>query len=104
MGTVQHNAVIATTFDKESYDKVIDWVSTLNDDDKQLFVSAKSNVNGYITIILTPDGSKERRPHSDHGDALRNSFIERLNNHGWWKWIEVGYGELGQGIIRGNCE
>jgi len=104
MGTIQHNAVIATTWDNEKFDAMIEWINQLSDREKELFVARKSWVNSYRTIILTPDGSKEGWPESDAGDNLRNRFLTRLHRDGYedggncWDFVHIGYGELGISI------
>jgi len=72
---------------------------------KSLFVLGPNVTNGYRTVILVPDGSKEGWPESDDGDSTGASFIDFIekDESGFWDWIEVGYGELGQEILRGNC-
>ena len=55
-----------------------------------------------------PDGSKEGWDTSNQGDDLRQRFIEELAKDNFndgsspWDWVEVGYGEYGQKVLRGN--
>ncbi len=109
MGVENHNAVLATTWDEKRVDALVLWISGLDDNEQGLFVFSESQINGYSTIILVPDGSKEGWDDSDKGDSLRGKFIARLREDEWedgsspWDWIEVGYGEYGQKVLRGNC-
>ncbi len=107
-----HNAVIATTWNKERADSTRSWIASLSKKEQNLFMISNEKSNGYITIICGPDGSKEGRPESDAGDALRETFIQHIeedkydedNETSPWNWVEVEFGECGQKLIRGNCE
>lgn len=108
MGIMHHNAVIATTFSDQKYRDVMRWIKRRSDIEQTLFLAGEGIANNEYTIVLIPDGSKEGWEESDIGDALRQAFIERLqqdafeDNSSPWRWIEVGYGEFGQTILRGN--
>jgi hypothetical protein len=99
MGTIHHNVVIATTWDEKRFKKAIKW---LDKNSTFPYTTLDSNINGYHTIFLGPDGSKEYWASSDHADRLRDKFISFIDHEGFWDWLEVGYGELGQSILRGN--
>lgn len=114
MGIINHNAVIATTWNKAKVEAIQEWIKTLPKtedgfDPQILFQRVPSWTNGYITIILAPDGSKEGWKTSDQGDRLRNLFIERIEQDAYsdgsnsWNWIEVSFGEFGCKVIRSNC-
>lgn len=108
MGVVNHNAIIATTWSKERADAIHVWISGLTEQQQKLFVNSEGLVNQYQTFALMPDGSKEGWDASDAGDDLRELFIARLTEDNYedgsspWAWVEVGYGEFGQTVIRGN--
>jgi len=131
MGVINHNAIIATTYSKDNLDKVVEWVKELKidkditgRDPKSLFVFGSGISNDYHTVVLLPDGSKEGWPSSVLGDSLREQFIKFLDSFAdygdeeeedhpsspkdglygvsCWDWVEVGYGEFGQKILKGN--
>jgi len=58
-----------------------------------------SVVNGYGTFIVAPDGSKESRAESDHGDEMRAKVIEYLESLRYpggdtsFDYVEVLYGD-----------
>jgi hypothetical protein len=118
MGIENHNAVLATTWDREYVEIIRAWVEGLKceqllpsfHDPRRLFVFGPELINGYTTVVMLPDGSKEGWVESDYIDDLRDRFIERLEEDGYddgsnpWDWIEVGYGEYGQKVLRGNCQ
>lgn len=107
MGTVNHNAVIATTWSDEQLEKIQDWIALLPNDQHELFVVG-NEVSGYQTIVLVPDGCREGAAGSNEYDALRDRFIKQLSKVTYpdgsspWAWVEVGFGEYGQKILRGN--
>ncbi len=110
MGTINHNAIIATTWQKDLMDKAKKWIESLNEEECGLFVF-NDNVfaNSYSTIAMTTDGSKEGWEESNRGDKLRKKFIELLESKKYedgssgWSYIEVGYGEYGASIENTNC-
>jgi hypothetical protein len=109
MGVMNHNAVIVTTWSDDRANKLQTWIDEQSDRDRELIVRAGSWVNGHHSFAVLPDGSKEGWTDSDEGDALRDRFIERLSQDDYddgsspWDWVEVGFGEYGQKVLRGNC-
>lgn len=108
MGVENHNAVLATTWNRKQESRIMDFIEALAPIDKRLFVWGDSLFNGFATVIMLPDGSKEGWEDSDYYDELRDKFIKQLeackysDGSNSWKWIEVGWGEYGQKVIRGN--
>lgn len=108
MGIIQHNAVLATTWDVKQYTKAYEWIRRLDLSSQKQFLIGVPLINGEVTIVLVPDGSKEGWNSSRDGDILRASFIQFLNEQKYdngsssWKWVEVAYGELGVQIIKTN--
>ena len=105
MGTIQHNAVIATTWDEKEIRRLKKWISSLPKSWQGLFTVSSGVVNDYQTITMSPDGSKEGWSDSEMGDELRERFIAEINSpESHWEFVEVSFGELGQKIVQGNCE
>jgi len=102
MGVINHGAVIATTCLDDAADTLRAWIAGLTERDRSLFSEQRGWTNGYRTFFLGPDGSKEGWADSELGDSLRREFIEQLGDR--FEWIEVSYGEFGQGVVRGNNE
>jgi len=96
MGTIQHNVVVATTWDKKEFYKVIDWVLAVDPEYRRLFVWSNSIVNNYHTVVMCPDGSKLGWKTCDEAQVLRENFIKELGNH--WKYTTLSYGELGTSL------
>lgn len=109
MEVQNNNAVIATTWSKGEVARIKQWVDGLMEM-KSLFLVGREELNGETTIVMVPDGSKEGWPESDAGDALRDSFIAELEKANYddgsnpWDFVEVGFGEFGQKVLRGNCK
>lgn len=105
MGIINHNAIIATTYDDERAEALRDWIV---EHGLNLFAECKALVNSYHTFVLVPDGSKEGWTESDTVDTLRDGFVSRLaadqfgDGSSPWAWVEVGFGEYGQKVLRGN--
>ena len=108
MGVMNHNAVLASTWSDEHANGVKEWIAGRSEVERDLFLFGGKKVNNEQTIVLVPDGSKEGWQESENGDALRQAFIERLEQDDYedgsspWSWVEVGYGEFGQKVLRGN--
>lgn len=109
MSVINHECIIATTWSSEVIDKVSGWISTLPEDQQKLFTIIPSIHNGLQTIILGPDGSNKGWGKAMEGEILRNHFIDKLKEFDYddgsnpFYYVEVGYGEFGQKVLRGNC-
>lgn len=107
MGVINHNAIIATTWNDDEFSLIGEWIGDLKPETRALFIANK-NPFGDVTIVMTPDGSKEGWGQSDECDKIRDEFIELLNSRAYedgsnaWKYVEVSFGEYGQSIVRGN--
>lgn len=110
MGVENNNAIIATTCNKEEVVRIKEWVNRIDDFWKGLFLFGDEKVNWKTTVVMVPDGSKEGWKESDTGDRVRDDFISTLEKANYedgsnpWAWVEVGYGEFGQKVLRGNCK
>ena len=110
MGIENNNAVLATTWDEKDVCLITRWIETLPEDMARLFAVVPAISNGKITVVMCPDGSKEGWDVSNRGDIVREQFIKQLTKGTYddgsssWEWIEVGYGEYGQKVLRGNNE
>ena len=98
MGYIRHHAILVTSWSSDEIkrahaqavkcfgDKLVSWTET-------------TQINGYGTFTVIPDGSKEGWPESDQGDERRDQFIDWLNQQrhtdgsGPFAWAEVQYGD-----------
>jgi len=110
MGVENNECIIATTWSNGDMQKVKEWVATLPDNEQSLFAFLPSLVNGKQTLFLAPDGSKKGAwIEAQQGQNLRNNLVDFLKTFAYedgsnpFSFIEAGYGEYGQKILRGNC-
>lgn len=111
MGVENNEAIIATTWNDEVINKFLQWQETdILPEWRQLFAVIPSITNGKHTIIMAPDGSKKGWDTAKEGEITRDQFIRFLESFNYEDnsspidWVEVGYGEFGQKVLRGNCE
>lgn len=108
MGVENNECVAALTWKAAAMQELKEWVNTLSDEEQSLFAFVPALTNGKETAFLAPDGSKKGWGTSKQGEALRDKFIaklEQMNNAddpGYFEWVEVGWGEYGQKLLRGN--
>lgn len=95
MGHMRHNAIIVTSWDK---DLLIEAHTVAKKNFKQITPITPEAVNGYVSFLIAPDGSKEGWDHSDRGDRARATFLRWLNSRRYdddsitLDWIEVQFG------------
>ena len=93
MGYIRHNAVIVTTW--EDAEGVAAEGRRLG---LQVIGPSDEVINGYRTMLVCPDGSKEGWADSDAGDDAREQFKTwlRTQRHSdgssWLEWAEIVYG------------
>lgn len=103
-----NECVIATTRKRSAMNGLASWVLNLDETDRALFTFTE--IDGKHTLFMAPSGSEKGSDAAKHGEALRDemiSIIERFNytdGSNPFDWVEVGFGESGQRVIRGNCE
>ena len=120
MGITNHNAIIATTWKKEEFERIEEWILRLPEIEditepdgsvrtRRPFVFGPTGMtNGFRTIVMVPDGSNEGCLESGHFNDIRDRFIAEMEKANYpdgssaWKYVEVSFGELGQSIVRGN--
>lgn len=112
MGLIQHHAVLATTWSEDEVSRIRKWVDEIalrgvgGYDPRSRFLFGDRQINGFVTVVLAPDGSNEGWDDSDFGDTIRYEFIQAIrlaeydDGSSPWDWIEVGYGEAGFGVER----
>lgn len=113
MGIENNECIIATTWNNEVVEKIKKWIDEeidpAFDEFKKLFCIIPSVVNNKQTIILAPDGSKKGWETAEKGKIVRDIFIDKIESFNYedgsnpFDYVEVGYGEFGQTILRGNC-
>jgi hypothetical protein len=107
MATLQHHAVLATTWIDSRMEAIEKWVSELPHQwQRDLFTATQDLAEGmHRTMVLTPDGAVDDSVRSQEGDALRELFLARLKEDdpddgaSPWAIVEVSYGERGARIV-----
>lgn len=100
MGYIAHDAVIVTTGDhrKGGLPDIDSFRESLPPEFQPLVIGpVKSAVNGYVSYVFLPDGSKEGWDTSDEGDEYRARFVALFNQRyedGSTSdtWVAVRYG------------
>lgn len=96
MGYNRHHAIVITTFDKTLIEQALEQAEILCDQCSPIMAAP---LNGWNTILVPPDGSKEGWEESDLGDAGRAKLIEWLDSKRYddgsspFSWVEVQYGD-----------
>jgi hypothetical protein len=96
MGYMRHNSIIVSgciyKYIKDAYEKAIEIFPEVSN-------LLHSDVNGYRSFFIPPDGSKEGWYGSNLGDDKRHRFIEWLKGQNYedgsspFSWVEVQYGD-----------
>ena len=109
MGIENNECIIATTQNSDAVDSIKQWIETLDKDWQKLFIVLPSMVNLNQTIVFAPDGSKKGWGTANIGKKVRDIFIEKIeafdnaDGSNPFDYVEVGFGEYGQKVLRGNC-
>jgi len=110
MGVENNECVIATTWNSEAMGNIKQWVLTLSEQEQSLFVFVPGLTNGKETLFLAPSGSKKGWDMDKEVKHLRDVIISYIKLYDYedgsspFTWVEVGYGEYGQKVLRGNCK
>ncbi len=95
MGYIRHHAIIVTGYSPEAdlggnieHAQIAAEVVF-----GEKFPIQRSTTNGYASIFIHPDGSKEGWQTSDNGNKNRKQFLEWLEKQpAEYAWVEVEYG------------
>lgn len=111
MGTVFHDAIIITSWDKEAIAAAVEKAADLG---LPVTGPVRSEVNCYLTLFVQPDGSKlgwaDRKASESKRISfefwLRTAFIHE-DGSGPFEWVAVRYGsdhagEVGSAVVTGS--
>ncbi len=88
MGYFKHHAIVLTSWKDEDIGSVENKLKEM----ELKYIGPGSSMNGYITITVIPDGSKEGWPESERGDKKRKEFIDWLKAGSLYvEWAEISY-------------
>ena len=91
MGYIRHNAIIVTSWNEKAIESAVEKAREIG---LQILGPSNQATNGYRSILVCPDGSKEGWEESDQGDQRRAKFRDFLNGDGSTNldWVEIAYG------------
>ncbi len=91
MGYIRHDAIIVTAWDSERIAKAAAKADELGLRRTEI---VDSKTNGYASMMIVPDGSKEGWADSDEGEIARAAWIKwaRESDDMWMDWALVNYG------------
>lgn len=92
MGYVLHHAIVATCWQDGAAEKLRDHAESVGAE----ALVGKEQTNGYRTVCITPDGSKEGWDASEEGNKQRRQIVEWLRTNAdetYFEWCEVKYGD-----------
>jgi len=95
MGYIKHDAIIVTSWDGDLLQEAAKKAQQCG---LRIIGPSGEAFNGYKSMLVCPDGSKEGWTESDEGDSKRADFIEYLNsirhkdNSSPLEWVAVSYG------------
>lgn len=97
MGYMRHHVIIVTTYGEhaqKAYDAALDVFGAT-----RLSPLCASELNGYLSFFVVPDGSKEGWKDSDDGDVRRARFKDWFRDQCYedgsspYDWCECMYGD-----------
>ena len=95
MGLIQHDCLIYTGCGEAGHKKAKKFLQKRAD--KKFFALSPLMVNGYWTLFVFPDGSKEGWDDSELGDKRRLDAALFFSDQDG-STVQISYGELGSSI------
>jgi hypothetical protein len=89
MGYIKHHAIVVTGWEREHLENAAQKAAEL---EMTVIGPGAEVVNGYSTMLVCPDGSKEGWEESAAGDLRRARFMDWLRLQDCFEWAEVAYG------------
>lgn len=95
MGYILHNAIVVTSWKSEL---IIKAASVAEKTGLQVIGPSDEVVNGYRSLLICPDGSKEGWEESNAGNDRREYFKKWMNEQRYKdgssaiEWVEIAYG------------
>jgi hypothetical protein len=108
MGVENNKCIIATTWNIDAMEDIKYWIKTLPEQHQLLFSFVPSIVNRKETLFIAPSGSKKGWYIDSEITLIRDQLIAKINEYEYedgsspFSWVEVGFGEYGQKILKGN--
>lgn len=103
MGYMRHHAIVVTSWSRAGDSGSLPTIEDAREAASGIFPAVSevlgSEVNGYGSFFIPPDGSKMGWSTDEDGDARRKRFIEWLKDQGYedgsspFDWAEIQYGD-----------
>ena len=96
MGYMRHNAIVVTSWSEVS---IVAAAQKANELGLQVLGPSDSVINGYCSLLICPDGSKESWLDSNVGEDRREAFRAWLDGQKYddgstnLEWVEIAYGD-----------
>ena len=91
MGYMKHHAIVVTSWDDELLQKAHAKALEIFD---QVAPITPPVINGYVSFLIAPDGSKEGWGDSRVGDEKRGEFIEWVDSKRYDDGAAIDYVEI----------
>lgn len=95
MGYMRHNAIVVTSWKEEAIKNAAAMAEKIG---LRVLSQSEEVMNGYRSLLVCPDGSKEGWEESDRGEEKRGEFKKWLNEQRYedgssaLEWVEIAYG------------
>lgn len=90
MGTINHDVIVVVGGEDD-----IAKLTQLAERCELVYTVGPTMTNGYITLTIVADGSKEGWGTSNHYDDARESFVAEMQQlDGWSDWAHIKMGEI----------
>jgi len=96
MGYMRHHAIVVSSWNKPLLSEAHAYATSMFPAISEI---VPSDINGYASFFVPPDGSKEGWPDSDLGDSRRSDFIAWLRTKAYedgstsLDWVEVQFAD-----------
>ena len=88
MGRMRHHTIVITDWDEATLAEIHATASALECRPSEI---VRSEINGYASFFVPPDGSKEGWQDSERGDWRRARLVEALAASAC-DWVEIEFG------------
>ena len=101
MGYIRHNAIVVTSWDEGAITAAVAEAHLIG---LTVIWQSQEGMNGYRSLLICPDGSKEGWNESDEGNKRRRAFRAWLNEQRYadgsssLEWFEAAYGHDDDGV------
>ena len=91
---MKHDAIVVSSFEDAAIKRAVGKAKEIG---LEVLGPSSNAFNGYLTILICPDGSKEGWPESNASDHRRAEFLQWLDgeryadNSSSFDWVAIAY-------------